>query len=218
MYDDSQPKPPFTAEELRILGCLLEKQLTTPNNYPLSFNSLTLACNQKSSREPIMNLTEGMVGHTAKDLVEMGWATIQNTERAQRVEHKVARHLKLTPKQQALLAVLLLRHPQTLNELKTRTERMANFTNTEEIKAILDAWMQGEKPLIRYLPASGRREARYFHTWSMESVEQLQQELVTSEDNLGEANHATVKADYAQLEARVAELERRLAALESQLL
>lgn len=218
MYDDNQTKPPFTAEELRVLGCLLEKQLTTPNNYPLSFNSLTLACNQKSNREPVMNLTEGLVGHTAKDLVEMGWATIQNTERAQRVEHKITRHLKLNPKQQALLAVLLLRRPQTLHELKTRTERLADFTSTDEIKTILQEWLNGDKPIIRYLPALGRREARYFHTWSGETLEQLQQEFASTDGNTEHQAIANPKPDYAQLEARVAELEKRLAALESQLL
>ncbi len=137
MYDDTIPKPPFSAEELRILGCLLEKQLTTPNTYPLTFNSLTLACNQKSSREPVLNLSEQQVASIAKDLVEMGWATIQNTERAQRVEHRVQRHIKLSAQQQAILAVLLLRQPQTLNELKIRTERMADFANTDDIRAIL---------------------------------------------------------------------------------
>lgn len=218
MYDDNQTKPPFTAEELRVLGCLLEKQLTTPNNYPLSFNSLTLACNQKSNREPVMNLTEGLVGHTAKDLVEMGWATIQNTERAQRVEHKITRHLKLNPKQQALLAVLLLRRPQTLHELKTRTERLADFASTDEIKMILQEWLNADKPIVRYLPALGRREARYFHTWSGETLEQLQQEFASTDGSTEAQAMANPKPDYAQLEARVAELEKRLAALESQLL
>lgn len=85
MFDDEQPRPPFSAEELRILGSLMEKQLTTPASYPLTFNALTVACNQKSSRDPAMNLTEGVVGHTAKVLVEGGWANIQYSERAQRV-------------------------------------------------------------------------------------------------------------------------------------
>ncbi len=75
LLDDSA-KPPFTPEEVRILGCLMEKQLTTPNNYPLTINSLTLACNQKTSREPVMNLKEGDVGHIARGLVEFGWIVI----------------------------------------------------------------------------------------------------------------------------------------------
>lgn len=215
MYDDTIPKPPFSAEELRILGCLLEKQLTTPNTYPLTFNSLTLACNQKSSREPVLNLSEQQVASIAKDLVEMGWATIQNTERAQRVEHRVQRHIKLSVQQQAILAVLLLRQPQTLNELKIRTERMADFANTDDIRAILEDWMQLEPPLVIRLPASaGRREDRYFHHLGTENVATLQQDLTTSDSPTLPSQPDT----YAHLEARINELEKRLAALEKQLL
>lgn len=213
MNDDLNPqRPPFSAEELRVLGCLMEKQLTTPNNYPLTYNSLTLACNQKSSREPVMNLTEGSVGHIAKDLVELGWATIQNTERAQRVEHKVSRRLKLNQKQQAILAVLLLRQPQTLNEIKVRTERMAEFVNLEEIRDILDAWLTEEKPLVMRLPASsGRREDRYYHALGTETLQDL-----TEETPLTVSNNTT-KPDYSTLEARITELENRLTALEARL-
>lgn len=216
MLDDDQQKPPFSAEELRILGCLMEKQLTTPNNYPLTFNSLTLACNQKSSREPLMNLKEGMVGHLAKDLAEMGWATIQNSERAQRVEHKVNRRLQLNQKQQAILAVLMLRRPQTLNEIKTRTERMADFTSTDEILGILETWLATERPLVMRLPAgSGRREDRYYHTLGTETADDLQEEQASLP-----ASHTPAPAEpehYAALEARITELEQRLATLEAQL-
>jgi uncharacterized protein YceH (UPF0502 family) len=213
MLDDNQQKPPFSAEEIRILGCLMEKQLTTPNNYPLTFNSLTLACNQKSSREPLMNLKEGMVGHLAKDLAETGWATIQNSERAQRVEHKANRRLQLNQKQQAILAVLMLRRPQTLNDIKTRTERMADFSSPDEIRDILESWLAADNPLVMRLPAgAGRREDRYYHTLGTEQPEDLMEEQAA----LPVSSH-TASADpehYAALEARVTELERRLAALE----
>ncbi|MEZ5453438.1 MAG: DUF480 domain-containing protein [Thiothrix sp.] len=216
MYDDEPQKPPFSAEEIRILGCLMEKQLTTPNNYPLTFNSLVQACNQKSSREPVMNLTEGKVGHIAKNLVEEGWAIIQNSERAQRVEHKVSRRLQLNQKQQAILAVLLLRRPQTLNEIKTRTERMADFTSTDEIHDILDAWITAENPLAIRLPAgTGRREDRYFHTLGAENLDDLQEEPATYTTTQSSAERQDC---CSRLEARIAELEQRLAALENQLL
>ncbi len=218
MFDDEQPRPPFSAEELRILGCLMEKQLTTPASYPLTFNSLMNACNQKSSREPLMTLTEGVVGHTAKVLVEGGWTAIQYSERAQRVEHRVDRCLKLNRKQQAILCVLLLRRPQTLNEIKTRTERMADFASTDEIRDILEAWMAATKPMAVRLPAGGgRREDRYFHTLGTETLDELQ----TTEPASHTPSHSssTPRQDaYAQLEARVADLEQRLASLESQLL
>jgi hypothetical protein len=213
MLDDLQPKPPFSAEELRVLGCLMEKQLTTPNNYPLTLNSLVLACNQKSSREPVMNLAEGKVGHIVRDLHETGWAILQNSERAQRIEHKVQRQLKLNPKQQAILAVLLLRRPQTLNEIKVRTERMVEFSGTDEIRTILDVWLGDEKPLVMCLPAgAGRREDRYFHRLGEERLEDLQEEPASATTS----EKPAVRHDCcAELEARIAELEQRLAALES---
>nr|CAA6826197.1 MAG: Unknown protein [uncultured Thiotrichaceae bacterium] len=212
---DENPKPPFSKEEIRIIGCLMEKQLTTPNNYPLTINSLMLACNQKSSREPVMKMTEGDVGHITRSLVEFGWITIQNSGRTQRVEHKANLKLKLDQKQQAILAVLMLRRPQTLNELKTRTERMADFSGVNEIQQILDDWVTGESPLIVRLPASaGRREDRYFHTLSNEDLEVLKQEAPPSSASTSSSR----KQDCcAELLERVDALEKRLAELEAEL-
>lgn len=211
---DEQPKPPFTEEEIRILGCLMEKQLTTPNNYPLTMNSLMLACNQKSSREPMMKMTEGDVGHITRSLIEFGWTIIQNSGRTQRVEHKAALKLKLDQKQQAILAVLMLRRPQTLNEIKTRTERMAEFSGVDEVQQILEDWMSAEPPLVVRLPApAGRREDRYFHTLSTENLEVLKAETPQS------AAPSPRKQDCcAELAERVEALEKRLAELEAELM
>lgn len=210
---DESTKPPFSAEEIRILGSLMEKQLTTPNNYPLTINSLMLACNQKTSREPLMNLKEGDVGHIARSLIEFGWLVMQNSGRAQRVEHKVQRKLNLTQQQQAVLAVLMLRRPQTLNELKLRTERMAEFKQPEEIRTILEGWLTAEKPLVIKLPPqAGQREERYYHTLSTESFETLQTEAATSKQP--EAN-VMDESLYDGLLKRIEDLERRLDYLES---
>ncbi|MFI0397740.1 MAG: YceH family protein [Thiolinea sp.] len=210
---DESTKPPFSAEEIRILGSLMEKQLTTPNNYPLTINSLMLACNQKTSREPLMNLKEGDVGHIARSLIEFGWLVMQNSGRAQRVEHKVQRKLNLTQQQQAVLAVLMLRRPQTLNELKLRTERMAEFKQPEEIRTILEGWLTAEKPLVIKLPPqAGQREERYYHTLSTESFETLQTEAATSKQP--EAN-VMDESLYDSLLKRIEDLERRLDYLES---
>ncbi len=210
---DESTKPPFSAEEIRILGSLMEKQLTTPNNYPLTINSLMLACNQKTSREPLMNLKEGDVGHIARSLIEFGWLVMQNSGRAQRVEHKVQRKLNLTQQQQAVLAVLMLRRPQTLNELKLRTERMAEFKQPEEIRTILEGWLKAEKPLVIKLPPqAGQREERYYHTLSTESFETLQTEAATSKQP--EAN-VMDESLYDGLLKRIEDLERRLDYLES---
>lgn len=211
---DENQKPPFSEEEIRILGCLMEKQLTTPNNYPLTMNSLMLACNQKSSREPVVKMTEGDVGHITRSLIEFGWIIIQNSGRTQRVEHKAALKLKLDQKQQAILAVLLLRRPQTLNEIKSRTERMAEFSGADEVQQILDAWLAAENPMIVRLPAAaGRREDRYFHTLGNEDLEALRSEAPQTATSA-----APRKQDCcAELLERVAALEKRLAELEADL-
>lgn len=212
ILDDTQ-KPPFSAEELRILGSLMEKQLTTPNNYPLTINSLMLACNQKTSRDPIMNLKEGEVGHIARSLIEYGWLVIQNSGRAQRVEHKVQRKLNLTPQQQAVLAVLMLRRPQTLNELKTRTDRMAEFTQPEQIRTILEGWLKAEQPLVMKLPPqAGQREERYYHTLGTETLASLQTESCSAKtDEVPELSTSM----YESLLKRIEDLERRIEYLES---
>ena len=210
---DESTKPPFSAEEIRILGSLMEKQLTTPNNYPLTINSLMLACNQKTSREPLMNLKEGDVGHIARSLIEFGWIVMQNSGRAQRVEHKMQRKLNLTQQQQAVLAVLMLRRPQTLNELKLRTERMAEFKQPEEIRTLLEAWLNADQPLVIKLPPqAGQREERYYHTLGTESFETLQTEAATAKQP-----EANVMDDslYESLLKRIEDLERRLEDLES---
>lgn len=210
---DESTKPPFSAEEIRILGSLMEKQLTTPNNYPLTINSLMLACNQKTSREPLMNLKEGDVGHIARSLIEFGWLVMQNSGRAQRVEHKVQRKLNLTQQQQAVLAVLMLRRPQTLNELKLRTERMAEFRQPEEIRTILEAWLNTDQPLVIKLPPqAGQREERYYHTLGTESFEALKAEAYTAKTQ--EANELN-ESLYESLVKRIDDLERRLEQLES---
>lgn len=211
--DESQ-KPPFSTEEIRILGCLMEKQLTTPNNYPLTMNSLMLACNQKSSREPVMKMTEGDVGHITRSLIEFGWIIIQNSGRTQRVEHKAALKLKLDQKQQAILAVLLLRRPQTLNEIKSRTERMAEFSGVGEVQQILDDWLAAENPIIIRLPAAaGRREDRYFHALGNEDLKALRSEAPPTA-----ASSSPRKQDgCAELLERVEALEKRLSELEADL-
>ncbi len=213
---DEQVKPPFTVEEIRILGCLMEKQLTTPNNYPLTMNSLMLACNQKTSREPLMNLKEGDVGHITRSLIEYGFTVIQNSGRAQRVEHRLNRKLGLNQKQQAILAVLMLRRPQTANEIRTRTERMAEFSEPNEVLDILESWMEAENPLAVRLPAgAGQREDRYYHTLGNEDLTALSTENIAKhQENL--PSSASV-LDAEAIMARMDELESRLAALEAML-
>jgi uncharacterized protein YceH (UPF0502 family) len=162
--DTEHPHPFFAAEEARVAACLMEKELTTPDNYPLTIHSLTLACNQKSSREPVMNLTEGQVGNIVNLLAERDLLRVDYAGRAPRVSHRIHRHFHLDRAQQAVLAVLMLRRPQTLNDIRSRTERMAGFDDTEAVRAVVDDLAGRDPPLTILLPRGpGQREDRYFH-------------------------------------------------------
>ena len=155
----------FSAIEARVIGALMEKHLTTPKNYPLTINSLTNACNQKSNREPVMKLTEGQIGHTVNALVERKLAGLDYGERANKVTHRVCTELNIDRKQQAILSVLLLHKPQTLNDIKARTTRMVEFSGIEELQQSINNMIEREMPLVVLIPKGpGRREDRYAHS------------------------------------------------------
>jgi uncharacterized protein YceH (UPF0502 family) len=154
----------FSASQARVLACLMEKELTVPDNYPLTLNSLTLACNQKSNREPIMQLTEGEVGHIAKELAARDLVRIEYGERVHRFEHRVRQAMSLDKRQQALLTEMMLRAPQTLNELKVRTKRMEEFASHEEILLTLESLNERDEATMLHLSkGAGQREDRYTH-------------------------------------------------------
>lgn len=162
--DSDQAEAYFNAFEARVIGSLMEKHLTTPQNYPLTTNSLVNACNQKSNREPVMKLTEGQIGHTVNGLVDRKLAGIDYGERANKITHRVCNELDLDRKQQALLTVMLLRSSQTLNDLKTRTARMVEFNDLNDLHDTLNSMINREMPLVILIPkGSGRREERYTH-------------------------------------------------------
>jgi hypothetical protein len=169
----------LTSVELRVLGSLLEKQRTTPDQYPLSLNSLRLACNQATSREPVLNLDEDEVRDAVRSLSNAGFARL-----ASGVGSRVAKYrqlfdeaLSLTDAQSSLLAVLFLRGPQTVNELKTRTERAHPFESNDDVSATLSSLADSE--LVRELERQpGQRETRWLHLLAIEekpppSVEDL---------------------------------------------
>jgi len=211
---DTQKQATFTPIEARILACLMEKHLTTPDNYPLTLNSLTLACNQKSNREPVMSLTQGQVGHEVNELAERDLVHIDYGERAHRIHHKMPGAFELTRKQQALLAALMVRTtPQTLNELRTRTERMVQFDAVEEMRNTLGEMMQRDPPLVVCLPkGEGRREDRYAHTLGGP----IELEVLAKTHPRPAATEPS--QDRLQiLEQRVTELEERLSELVQEL-
>src|SRR5690606_10210151 len=153
---------PLHAIEVRILGSLIEKQLTTPESYPLTLNAVQLACNQKTSREPLMNLESGEIGRYLRSLEGRGLVRLVMGSRADRWEQRCDKQLELVKAQTVLLGLLLLRGPQTLNELLTRSNRMHDFDDVAEIQHQLERLIA--RGLAVLLPRqSGQREERYMH-------------------------------------------------------
>jgi uncharacterized protein YceH (UPF0502 family) len=201
-HDGAEGKslPPLSAIEARILGCLIEKQATTPEAYPLTANAVLVACNQKNNREPLMELEAGEVGHALREMEGKGLVRGVHGSRAQRYEHRFATVYSVTSRQQALLAVLLLRGPQTLAELLTRSERLAASADLEEVRQTLERLMQRTPALALNLGrAAGQREDRYMHLLC---------------GPVSAADYATAGADAAP--ARRGGLEARLEALEAE--
>jgi uncharacterized protein YceH (UPF0502 family) len=186
--------PTLGRVEMRILGSLVEKEATTPDAYPLTVNAVVLACNQKTA---------------LRQLEVRGWVRSQHSGRTERYGHRVEKVLGLTRAQAALLALLMLRGPQTLHELLGRSERLVEFASAEDVQHALDRLARREPALVRLLPRqSGQREARYVHLLGGEP------EVVAMPD-MPRVESARAPDDrIAALEARIDELEARLARLE----
>jgi len=172
----------LTQLELRVLGSLIEKEVTTPDQYPLSLNALVLACNQKSNREPVLQLEETEVSEIIDDLAKRYLVSEQTGfgSRVVKYKHKfcnsVVGDLQLTPEQLGVICVLFLRGPQTPGELRSRTNRLCKFNDVSEVEAVLGELMQWESgPLVTRFPREpGKRESRYAHLFGGE-VEIVQQ-------------------------------------------
>jgi uncharacterized protein YceH (UPF0502 family) len=155
---------PLTPEELRIVACLVEKQLTTPDGYPLTENAVVAACNQLSNRNPVVAYDNSMVRVTLTALRQRGLARVVHTPGARVPKHRhiVDEALGLGQGEVSLLAVLALRGPQTVGELRTRTERMHDFASLSEVEEVLEALAAREEPLVVRLERQpGQKEARY---------------------------------------------------------
>ena len=214
MQAEDQPSTPLSPTEARIVAVLMEKELTTPNNYPLTLNSLMLACNQKSNREPVMELTEGQVGNQVNKLADRGLLFVEYGERALRISHKARSNYKLDRKQQAVMAVLMLRAPQTSNEILIRTARMADFSGVDEIQQILEELIEREPPLaVRFEKGEGRREERYSHLLS--GAVELPRAESTARAGISKVPVSDIEERLIALERRITELEARLEALEN---
>jgi uncharacterized protein len=197
--------------ELRVLGCLIEKQRTTPEQYPLTLNALRLACNQATNREPVMELDESEVRAAAQHLGTLGWARLATGpgSRTAKYRQMFGEALDLLPSEVSILGVLMLRGPQTVAELKTRTERLYHFPANEDVTTTLNRL--DEKELVHLLPKRpGQREERWTHLLA----ETPHEEAALPPPAQGEpapVQPTSVERRLAQVEQRLGELERLLA-------
>jgi uncharacterized protein len=198
--------------DIRVLACLMEKELTTPENYPLSLNALVSACNQKSNRDPVTNLTEAEVLRGLESLGSRGLARLTTTGgRVAKYCHSAADKLGLDQPARALLAELMLRGPQTVGELRTRADRMAEFTDLAAVEAALGELQQCAPPFVIRLPRqAGRKEQRYAQVFA--GIPEFTEE---EEVDLPEKGARQVPASerMVRLEDEVATLRAEIAAL-----
>jgi len=209
----------LTAAEARVLGCLVEKEVTTPDYYPLTMNALINACNQRSNREPVMDLDEDDVRqalHSLEDKQLAGRARSADG-RVTKYEHWLGEAFNFSRAETALLCVLLLRGPQTPGELRGRTERLHDFAEISDVAAGLQKLMEREPALVALLPRqAGARESRYAHLLAG-PVESILLQPVAHASNQSTTSAPEQDERIAQLEVMVAELQREVAALHTRI-
>lgn len=205
----------LTATEARVIGCLLEKQVTTPEQYPLSVNGVVTACNQKTNREPVMNLSESDVQEQLDNLVKRHFLrTVSGfgnrvTKYEQRFCNSEFGNLKLSAAEVAIITTLLLRGAQTPGELRSRASRMYEFSDMAEVESTLENLANREDGpyVIRLSREPGKRESRYMHLFCGEVDEDI-----AAADELPVAS-GDLQARVEALETEVAELKQRLDSL-----
>lgn len=208
----------LSAEQCRVIGVMLEKETTTPEQYPLSINGITTGCNQKSNRDPVMSLSDGDVQNSVDELVKMSQLMIDHkaSGRVSKYFHLFCDtefgSLKFTPQQRAIICVLLLRGPQTPGELRTRTNRLADFADVSEVEAALVQLQNlNNQSLVKKLEREpGKRESRYMHLFADIDESYLAESNSTQTDVLPPENNN-------QLVQRVTELEQQVASLAEQI-
>ena len=208
----------LTPVEARVLGALVEKDVTTPEYYPLSLNALVNACNQKSNRDPVMTLDEGQVRDALSGLQEQRLAgpAAGADSRVTKYEHRLQEVFNFDRRETAVVCVLLLRGPQTPGELRGRSERLYRFETLDDVEAALHKLTERQPPLVKMLPRQpGTKESRWAHLLCGE-VEGARTEdaqlAVRSEERASEAS----AAEMAQLRDEIAELRRDLSSLKEQ--
>jgi hypothetical protein len=202
--------------EARVLGALVEKDITTPDYYPLSLNALVNACNQKNNRDPVMNLEEGTVRDALNALRDHGLAGPAGgaDSRVPKYEHRLQESFNFSRGETAVLCVLLLRGPQTPGELRGRTERMHRFEDLDAVQSSLQKLMQREPPLAAVLPRQpGTKESRYAHLLSGE----VEAGELPSPRTVSPSNSSADEERISRLEGVVASLQNDVSQLKQQL-
>jgi hypothetical protein len=213
----------FTPNEARVIGCLIEKEITTPDQYPLSLNALTNACNQKTNREPVLELSESEVQQSVDSLMKKYMVSDKSAGYGGRVtkyKHRFCNtefgSLKFSKQELGIICVMLLRGPQTPGELRSRTNRLCEFADAEEVETTLRGLMTREDgPFITRLPrAPGARESRYAHLFSGATfAEPEEPEAAGAADVAGDPAAPTLTQRLGALEQAVAELRAKIDAL-----
>lgn len=209
--------PELTANQCRVIGVLIEKEITTPDLYPLSLNALTNGCNQKSNRDPVLNLSEAEVQNTIDELIS---ANLVHEEygtgsRVAKYKHRFCNtafgDLQFSPQERAIVCLMLLRGAQTPGELRTRSNRLADFANVTEVESSLQQLQNFSlAPLVRKLEREpGKRESRYCHLFGNEEMNQT----VNASSNV----QTNTIEDNSSLADRVTLLEQQVAVLTEQL-
>ncbi len=208
----------LSPEQCRVIGVMLEKETTTPDQYPLSLNAITTACNQKSNREPVMALTETEVQTIIDELVQSNQLMVDHkaSGRVNKYFHRFCNtefgHLQFSPQQRAIMCVLLLRGPQTPGELRTRTNRLADFADVSEVESALEALqdLNGQILVKKLAREPGKRESRY-----VQLLSDFDDNTLTATSKNSQPEHSQAEAQ-STLNQRVAELEEKIAQLSAQ--
>ncbi|MFY8001333.1 MAG: YceH family protein [Candidatus Kapaibacteriota bacterium] len=216
----------LSANEARVLGALIEKEITTPDYYPMTLNGLTAACNQKSNRDPVVQLSDSDVQQAFDEARKKALARLvdEGASRVPKYRQRVTETLHLTPPQTALLCELLLRGAQTLGELRSRAERMHSFASLTEVESVLAELSSGEHeggiiagaPLVTRLPRqTGQKEARFMHLLcgTLSAVQDLPPEAVVRADaeriGILEQEISTLKQELSSLQEEFRSFKRQ---------
>ncbi|MBD1572099.1 DUF480 domain-containing protein [Vibrio sp. S17_S38] len=208
--------------ETRVIGCLIEKEVTTPDYYPLTLNSLTTACNQKSNREPVMALTEAEVMDATTALIERRLMTDESgfNSRVSKFRHRFCNtefgSLQFSDQERAIACCLLLRGAQTPGEIRTRTNRLCEFTDVKQVEALLEEMASNaEGALVVKLPReAGKRESRYMHLFSGD-VDIKELEASAEPVSVASARTSQYEERIASLESQVEQLTAEMAELKA---